>query len=217
MATAEQVAPVGEPRDRVDGRLKVTGKATYAAEAPIQNCVHAVIVQTTAAKGKIADIDTSAAESSPGVLAVLTHKNMPKLSEEAAKVLAEKRPPLSDADIHYAGQHAAVVVATTLNEARYAAGLVKITYNAETPVVHLDDPAAKSEKPKQFFGSPLQFNKGDVQRALGGDGVTKVSAVYHIPIETHNPMEMSATVAQWEGDDKLTVWDATQAVIGCRQ
>ncbi len=217
VANTEKVTPVGEPRDRVDGRLKVTGKATYAAEAPVQGCVHAVIVQSTIARGKITAIDSAAAEKSPGVLAVITRQNMPKLDEASKKMSAEKRLPLSDDEIHYAGQHVAVVVAESLDQAKWAAKLLKISYAEEKPVVRLDDPSAKHEKPKAMFGNEMQFKKGDIDKALAGEGVTKISATYKIPIETHNPMEMSATVALWEGDNKLTVWDATQAVVGRRQ
>jgi xanthine dehydrogenase YagR molybdenum-binding subunit len=75
----EQVT--GKPIDRVDGRLKVMGAAHYAAEFPINNIAHAVIIQSTIAKGRIQDIDVSATERSPGVLAAITHRNAPKLNE----------------------------------------------------------------------------------------------------------------------------------------
>ena len=213
MAIAEQITPVGQPRDRVDGRLKVTGKATYVAEAPVKGFVHAVIVQSTEGRGKVTAIDTAAATSSPGVLAVLTHENMPKI----VQVGAEKRSPLSDADIHYGGQHIAVVVATTLEQARAGAAKIKATYAADKPVVRLDDERAVREKPADKNGTKLQLQKGDVEKAIAGDGVTKISGIYQTPIEHHNPMEMSATVAHWESDEKLTVWDTTQWLVGRRR
>ena len=212
LESAPSVSPVGEPRDRVDGRAKVTGRATYAAEAPVRNAVHAVLVPSTIACGEITAIDATAAERSHGVLAVLTPKNMPKLADAKINVHAENRLPLSDLKIHYAGQHVAVVVADTLERARHAATLIKFTYAPKTPVLDLDDRAAKMEWPKQTNGVGLQFKKGDVDAALAEPGVVVMQRIYSTPIETHNPIEMSATVAYWEGD-KLTVWDATQAVV----
>ena len=212
---APSVSPVGEPRDRVDGRAKVTGRATYAAEAPVRGAVHAVLVQSTVARGEITAIDASAAEKSPGVLAVITPKNRPKLDDDKIKLHAESRLPLGDLKIHYAGQHIAVVVADTLERARHAAKLIKFTYAAQPFLLNHDDPAAKTEWPKDNNGRPLQFKKGDVDKALAAPGVVTVKHTYSTPIETHNPIEMSATVAYWEGE-KLTVWDATQAVVNRR-
>jgi xanthine dehydrogenase YagR molybdenum-binding subunit len=206
------MSPVGEPRERVDGRAKVTGRATYAAEAPVRNAAHAVLVQSAIACGEITAINATAAEASPGVLAVLTPKNMPRLDDEKIKLQAENRMPLGDLKIHYAGQHVAVVVADTLERARYAATLLKISYAERRPVLDLNDPAAKTEQPGQANGQELQFEKGDVDAALAGEGVVVVRQTYSTPVETHNPMEMSATLAYWEGE-KLTVWDATQAVV----
>lgn len=205
------VAPVGESRDRVDGRAKVTGRATYAAEAPVRNAVHAVIVQSTIARGEVTAIDAEAAEKSAGVIAVLTPKNMPKLDDGKTK-LAEKRLPLSDLKIHYAGQHVAVVIADTLERAQQAATLVKISYAIEPPILDLNDSKAKIEWPKEELMQKLQLKKGDVDAALQRPGVTVVKQTYSTPVETHNPIEMSATIAYWEGE-KLTVWDATQGVV----
>lgn len=206
------VLPVGEPRDRVDGRAKVTGRAVYAAEAPVRHPVHAVIVQSTIARGEITAIDAAAAEKSAGVIAVLTPRNMPKLEKDKVKLLAEARLPLGDLKIHYAGQHVAVVVADTLERARHAATLIKISYSPEVPVLDLDDSRAKTEWPKEEVMQKLQVKKGDVEGALAAPGVTVMRQTYSTPIETHNPIEMSATVAYWEAGN-LTVWDATQGVV----
>lgn len=212
MQIGEPKGPVGQPLNRVDGRLKVTGHATYSAEAIVQGCLHAVVVQSTIASGEITSIDTSAAMKSPGVHWVITHENMPKLKPGNT---AEQRLPLGDAKVHYAGQHVAVVVADTLEQARSAARLVKITYAEEKPIREIGDPRAKRERPPERFGSELQFGRGDVGKALADPSLVSVSHTYETPVEHHNPMEMSATIAAWEGD-KLTLWDATQAVAGRR-
>jgi xanthine dehydrogenase YagR molybdenum-binding subunit len=212
---------IGAPIDRVDGRLKVTGAAKYAAEASVPNVLHAVIVQSTVGNGKIIDIDIAAAEASPGVKAVITPRNMPKLLANKGAMFGETRLPLSDMGVYYAGQHVAVVVADTLERAQDAATRVQIAYDSQTPVIQMDDPGAKVEKPAKDFAGPLQLHRGDVEAALKGEDLTIVKQTYTMPVETHNPMEMSATVAQWstagDGDSRITVWDATQYVDGVRQ
>src|SRR5205814_7047087 len=112
-------AVVGQPIDRRDGRLKVTGRARYAAEFDIDNLAHAVVVQSTIASGAIAGFDLAAAQAVPGVLAILTPDNAPRLaqpaetaSQPAADVI--RIPLLQDASVYYNGQHIAVVVADTL-------------------------------------------------------------------------------------------------------
>ncbi len=133
---------VGKSMNRVDGRLKVTGGARYAAEFPTENLAHAVVVESTIARGRITKIDTSAAEKSPGVLAVITHLNAPKLGQSSGNrntsgeqaVEGGGNPftkpilVLQDTTITFYGQHIGVVIAETLEQARYAADLLKVTY-----------------------------------------------------------------------------------------
>lgn len=202
---------VGKPLSRADGKAKVTGGARYAAEAPMPNAAHAAIVSSTIAKGTISDLDTTAAEAAPGVILVLTPKNMPKLNMGHG-MSGESRPPLSDMNVHFAGQHLAVVVADTPERARHAASLVKVAYAPENPVIALNDPDAKVIVPTQNFGEGLQPKRGNVGEALKAPGLVTVEQTYTTPVETHNPMEMCATTAIWEADDRLTVWDSTQGV-----
>ncbi|MBV8781797.1 MAG: xanthine dehydrogenase family protein molybdopterin-binding subunit [Phycisphaerae bacterium] len=207
---------IGKPIDRVDGHLKVTGAARYAADAPVQNPLHAVLVQSTIGNGTITTIDSTEAERSPGVRLVITPLNMLKLPEPKNVMFGEKRLPLSDMKIHYAGQYVAVVVADTLERAMDAAHRIKFTYDTKKPVIELHDPAGEIEKPPKDFAGVLQYNRGDVDAAVNNGDHTSIKATYTIPVETHNPMEMSATVAAWDGDSRVTVWDATQYIDGVR-
>src|SRR5579883_1465987 len=102
---------VGQPLDRVDGRLKVTGQARYPSDFPQENLAHAVVVQSTIASGQITGIETGEAEAVPGVLAVLTHRNAPRLHVEPPTFAVGEvaRPPLQDERIYYHGQHIALV------------------------------------------------------------------------------------------------------------
>jgi xanthine dehydrogenase YagR molybdenum-binding subunit len=216
------VTAVGSPIDRVDGKLKVTGRAKYAADFHPTRLAHAVLVQSTIARGEIAAIDADAARRSPGVLAVLTHQNAPKMSKpksgdssSGGAKLGEELLPLSGTEIHFAGQNVAVVVAGTLAQARHAARLVKVSYREQKPILEIADAEATATYPEKLFGTPgLQYARGDAATALAGAPV-RHEATYTTPVESHNPMELSGTVAAWEGG-RLTVRDATQAVMGTR-
>ena len=218
---------IGAPISRLDGRLKVTGGATYAAEAPIPDCAHAVLLSSVIASGKIKTIDATAARSAPGVIMVATPTNVPDMTkpekgspQKGNGMQEERRLPLDDWSIHYAGQYVAAVVAQTLEQAQYAARLISVDYDEKTPMLSMHDSGfLGSGKPNEHQGKDLQVHKGDVDAALTSadeKGLVVISETYGTPVETHNPMEMHATVAAWDGEDRLTVWDATQYVMGVR-
>src|SRR6266513_368582 len=151
---------LGPARNRVDGRAKVTGAAKYAVEFEVPNCAYGWTVESNIAKGKILSIDTKAAQAVQGVLAVVTHLNAPKPKEPAAKkdrgqthgIRSEERVPFSDDEIHYAGQYVAVVVAKTIEQARHAASLVKVSYAPEDPLLTMEEAEHKAIKPKKNLG-----------------------------------------------------------------
>ncbi len=213
-------AAVGQPIDRVDGRAKVTGAAKYAAEFRPNRLAQAIAVQSTIARGSVVSIDTAAASRVPGVITVLTSANAPKLKslKEGAPSgghAGEDLPPFSGEEIHFAGQYIALVIAEKVHQARRAAALLKVNYREEKPVLEIEDAGASATYPKKNMGRDVQHSRGDAAAALAVPGVAKVEQTYTTPVETHNPMELSATVAEWRGE-RLTVWDATQAVIGTR-
>ena len=212
--------------NRVDGRLKVTGAAKYSAEYQIANLVHAVLVGSTIAKGSIKSIDTRQAERAPGVLAVITHLNSPKVPGFAERDHPVEPPtagqPLRvfhDNKVMFNDQPIAMVVADTLERARYAASLVKAQYDQDKHQTNLEAnlgqgflPAQAKKNPK----SPLaDYQRGEVDAYK--NGATKVEAEYVIPTEVHNPMELQSIIAHWEAPDRLTVYDKTQAVIGTQK
>jgi xanthine dehydrogenase YagR molybdenum-binding subunit len=213
---------LGPARSRVDGRLKVTGAAKYAVEFEVPKCAHGWTVESNIAKGKILAVDTKAAQGVPGVLAVLTHLNMPKFKEAPKKeergggsgIRNEERFPLSDDAVHYAGQYVALVIAETIEQARYAASLVKISYAPEEALLTMEAAARKAAKPKTNNDENVQIKKGDAAAALKDASLVKIEQTYITPTETHNPIEMSGTIAHWESDKKLTLYDATQFVKG---
>ncbi|HRJ90545.1 MAG TPA: xanthine dehydrogenase family protein molybdopterin-binding subunit [Pyrinomonadaceae bacterium] len=197
---------------RVDGRAKVTGKATYIAEFRFPDLAYGYLVQSTIARGKIREIDTAEAEKQPGVVRILTHKNAPKLaSQQPDEEFGVRSRPffaLTTDTILFSGQPIALVVADTFEQARYAASMVKVTYDEQPPSTDLRKVADKriEGRPRPVRGTPDEaFAAADV----------KVEAEYIIPVEHHNAMEPHATVANWDGE-KLTVYDKTQGVDGVR-
>src|SRR4051812_17139771 len=223
---AELKEAVGTPMSRVDGRLKVTGGARYAAEFQVKDVAYGALVLSTVAKGQVTKIDTAAAEKAPGVLAVITHCNAGKVVlPEKAKALVDPkvgRPlqPFQDDQVHYHGQPIAVVVADTFERATHAATLVRATYQEEQAALDFADAAAKAFTPHEMktdrgaVKSP-DYHRGAPDKAFDGSPV-KVEETYSHPDEYHNPMELHATVAAWDGT-KLTLYDKTQWVDNVQQ
>jgi xanthine dehydrogenase YagR molybdenum-binding subunit len=207
---------VGRPVDRVDGRLKVTGQARYAAEFSYPGLVHGVSLGSTVAAGRVRDIDTTAAEKAPGVLLVLTHKNVPKMPPPAPETpqnrFTRATPLLQDTVIHHHGQLIGFVVAETIEQARHAATLVQVSYDAAEPRIGFDANVRNAYAPAAInAGYKTDTRRGDIDQGLKAAAGT-VDAVYNTPIEHHHPMEMHSTVAVWEGDNKVTVHHSLQMV-----
>ena len=209
---------IGQPLDRVDGRLKVTGRATYAYEHKVANAAYGVLVTSTVAKGRITSIDTRAAESTQGLLLVMTHQNAMKLPSLQSQ---KKSPPagrviqvFQDDVVHYHNQPVALAVAETLEQAAAAAELIRVTYTKERPEVDLDGRAAQAYEPKKVGGAqePSSSKRGDMQAGLSAAD-HRIHQVYRTPFEFHNPMEQHATIAVWDKPDHLTLYDATQGVF----
>jgi xanthine dehydrogenase YagR molybdenum-binding subunit len=208
---------VGEPLTRVDGKLKVTGAATYSAEFKFPDLTYAVMVQSTIPTGRILSMDISSAQRAPGVVAVLTPENAMKLPDQGR---AAVNPPagrvmslLQDMDVAYNGQPIAVVVAETIERAVYAASLIRVRYQATPAKLDFKGGFATSYPPKKGKNA-ADANRGDLNAGFG-QATVKVDAIYSTPIQNHNPMEPHATIAQWE-DAKLTLHDSTQYISGVK-
>ena len=123
------MASIGQPIDRVDGHLKVTGRAKYAAEFVLpQHVAHAMLVQSTIGAGEIIGFDLDAAKAMPGVLAIITPENAAKLATKGGTQQTIRAPLLQDMRVLYNGQHVAVVVADGLDRAAAAAAAVHVRY-----------------------------------------------------------------------------------------
>jgi xanthine dehydrogenase YagR molybdenum-binding subunit len=213
---------IGQSVDRVDGRLKVTGKAPYSAEFPLKNLAYGVTVQSTIASGRIRSMDTHAAESLAGVIAVITYKNSMSLhtlaggSDPGQGKFGEKDLlPLQSDRIFYDGQHIAIVVAETFEVAEHGASLLKVEYEVEKPVYELEQALADAYQPASALGGgQAQAHRGDASKAMPGAEVM-IEQTYTTPVYHHNAMEPHATTAEWTGK-KLTIYDSTQSVVGSK-
>ncbi|HET7325665.1 MAG TPA: xanthine dehydrogenase family protein molybdopterin-binding subunit [Nocardioidaceae bacterium] len=205
---------MGTSMRRLDGPAKVTGTATYAYEQAVDDPAYVHPVQSTIARGRVASIDTSAAERVEGVVAVLTHHNAARLANTDDTELA----PLQSDLVAFRGQLIAAVIAETPEVARHAAGLVEVTYEAEQ-----HDTELRADHPDLY--APEQVNptfatdsdEGDVDAAMASAAIT-IDHTYTTPMEHNNPMEPHTTVAVWsrageKGDGpRLTLFDSTQGV-----
>ncbi|WP_405607176.1 xanthine dehydrogenase family protein molybdopterin-binding subunit [Streptomyces sp. NBC_00076] len=203
-------AAVGAPLSRVDGRLKVTGQATYAAEHEVDGVVHAVIVDASIGRGRVTGVDTDAALAHPQVLRVIHHGNAPRLPYRDNP--GSNNPPgrklrvFQDDRVLFHGQPVAVVVATTLEAAQHGASLVEVEYDTEDSSTDLHEAEP---------GPPDDYARGDVEAGLR-DAAVRLDLTYQLARNHHNPMEPHATIARWDGN-RLTVWDKTQWVAGGTQ
>ncbi len=211
---------LGDPVPRVDGRLKVTGTATYAAEQQAENLAYAVVVQSTIARGRVTEIDTSKACSAPGVLEVITWHNAPRM--QVFESNPENRPGqtylvLQDDQVRYHRQYLAIVIAETLEQAQHGAELLQIHYaglHADTKLFAALDSLVKPERITLIDAPPVDSRRGDPDAAFATAPI-RLDLTYTTPIENQNAMEPHATVASWDRH-QLLLQDSTQWVFGVR-
>jgi xanthine dehydrogenase YagR molybdenum-binding subunit len=203
---------VGTPVNRVEGRAKVAGEARYTAEIPLARLAYGWVVQATIARGRVQSIEEEAVLRMPGVLAVITHGNAPRLQvADDGELLV-----LQDREVHYRGQTVALVVASTLEQARAAADALQVSYDAEPHDVLLSVDHPRLYAPDHVNPNyPTDTLTGDIDAGMARAEVV-VDQTYSTPAEHNNPMEPHATTAQWDGD-RLTVYDSNQGATRVHQ
>jgi xanthine dehydrogenase YagR molybdenum-binding subunit len=214
--------PIGRGTPRVDGPAKVTGTAKYTSDFHFPGMLYAVPVEATIANGEVGKLDTAAAQAMPGVRAIFHRGNIGKIFRSVKgpgfdAICEERRPPFEDDVVRYYGQYVALAVADTFEAAKAAADAVRVTYKAEKPNVETrltpdDDPDVIAAT----FGPEhrLQSQRGDAAAAFASAPV-KLDYTYVTPAETHNPLELHATIAIWDGP-MLTLYESTQGVVNLR-
>ncbi|MFF7387814.1 xanthine dehydrogenase family protein molybdopterin-binding subunit [Streptomyces scabiei] len=209
----ERRGAVGTAHTRVEGRDKVTGAARYAGEIPFAGLVHGWLALSTVARGRIRAIETADALARPGVLAVLTHENAPRLETDYTGLMGMKPDPTTAVFQHdripHLGWPVALVVAETSEQAREAAEALVVHYDQEP-----HDVTFTAEHPDAYDAGgwgPAATGKGDLEAELAASAVV-VDAEYTTPEEHHHPMEPHAVTARWDGG-RLDVVDANQGTM----
>ncbi len=212
MTTASERA-VGAPLDRVEGFEKVRGLARYAYEHELEHAVYALGVGATVARGEVRTVDTSSVLSLPGVLAVLWHENAPRLGAVDDPELAL----LQTARVSYRNQWIAAVVADSYPAAQEAERLLRVDYDLESHDVVLREDHPRLYKPDKVNPAfETDTASGDFDGAFDAAAVT-IDRTYRTPAFHNNPMEPHATVAVWDADGGLTVYDSNQGVQPVQQ
>jgi xanthine dehydrogenase YagR molybdenum-binding subunit len=210
---------IGEPISRVDGPLKVSGRATYAYENwNVGQPLYGFIVGATIGKGRITRIDSTRAERSAGVALVMTYRNAPPQGKRDASVPSQYDrafPVLTSPDIHHYGEAVALVVATTFEQARAAANFVDVTYAVSPGSYDFAARQGQAYAPKTIRGLfATDTAVGDFEAAFAGAEV-KIDQRYTTPYQFSQPMEPAACVARWNGEN-LTVYISSQIVSSAR-
>jgi xanthine dehydrogenase YagR molybdenum-binding subunit len=213
------VSPIGRSTPRVDGPSKVSGRAQYTSDFHFPGTLYAVPVEATIANGRVVKLDIAAAEKMPGVRAILHRENIGKIyrsvqGQGIEGITEERRPPFEDDVVRYYGQYIALAVADTFETAKAAADAVQATYAKEQPNVATDlkaddepEVVATTFMPRERF----QSQRGNPDVAFT-DAAVKLDQTYVTPAETHNPLELHATTAIWDGST-LTLYDSSQGVV----
>lgn len=210
---------LGGQQTRIDGPDKVRGAARFAAEVPMKNLLYASFVHSAIARGRIADLDVSAAEAAPGVALVMTHHNAPKMAVPPPIGMTNLKaagnhtlPIMQDAKIRWNGQVVAVVLAETREQADHAATLIRVGYEAVQARTQFEEGKASAYTPDSMLVEKNRLDKGNAAQKLA-EAAFKIDAIYTTPWENHNPIEPHASTIVWQ-DGKLIVHDATQMIHG---
>ncbi|WP_410876248.1 xanthine dehydrogenase family protein molybdopterin-binding subunit [Nocardia sp. A7] len=196
---------IGSSPTRIDGPAKLRGVAPYAMEHPQPDPLYGFVMQSTIIRGRIREIDTSVAERIDGVVAVLTHRNAPRLAVDDNNELFI----LQDDEIAFRGQVIGAVIATSQEVACEAAAQVRVTYDEQPADTVFSADRADLYTPEEVSGGfPADTSIGDVDAAMAIAPVT-IDHTYTTAMVHNNPMEPHATIAHWT-DDSLVLFDSTQ-------
>src|ERR687891_572742 len=215
-------SPIGRPTPRVDGPVKVSGRAQYTSDFHFPDQLYALPVEATIANGRVLTLDTTAAEKMVGVRAIFHRNNIGKIYRSTPApgfegITEERRPPFEDDVVRYYGQYIALVVADTFESAKAAADAARVTYAKDKPNVETDLKADDDPDVIVATFAPVkrvQSERGDAEGAFAGAPV-KLDQTYVTPTHTHNPIELHATTALWDGST-LTLYESSQGVFNLR-
>jgi xanthine dehydrogenase YagR molybdenum-binding subunit len=222
MPTTQEIpptSPIGRRTPRVDGPLKVSGKAQYASDFHFPGQLYAVPVEATIASGRVVRLETATAEKMPGVRAIFHRGNIGNIFRSVQGqgfegIVDERRPPFEDDVVRYYGQYIALAVADTFESAKAAADAVRATYARDKFNV---DPNLQADPEPDVVATTfaltkrVQSERGNAESTFASAPV-KVDQTYATPTETHNPIELQAATAVWDGS-MLTIYEESQGVF----
>jgi xanthine dehydrogenase YagR molybdenum-binding subunit len=213
----ERRVSIGSQAARLDGPVKVAGQARFAAEVALDRLSYATLVHSPITRGRISRLDTGAAETAPGVILVMSYRNMPRIGavplmgvSDLSAVGNSSLPILQDAEIRYNGQVVALVVAETQEQADHAASLIAIDYAEDSANTRFEDAKADARTPASILIEKNHVSIGNAERELGR-ARHSVDHVYRTPGQNHNAIELHAVTVAWEGES-LVLHDTTQMV-----
>ncbi|NIM15706.1 MAG: molybdopterin-dependent oxidoreductase [Candidatus Aminicenantes bacterium] len=204
---------VGKPTPRVDGYDKVSGTALYTLDVELPNMAAAKTLRCPHPHARVISMDIGEAQKLPGVLAIITHKNIPQIPWYG------NTSYLFDPHLRYLGDEVACVAAESEQIAVEALALIKVEYKVLPFVVDVEK-AMKPGAPKIYEngniqgGKPSIYERGDIEKGFKEADVV-VEDTFTTQVAVHNPSEGHCSVANWDGD-RLTVWDSTQYIFGVR-
>lgn len=206
---------LGTQQTRIDGPDKVRGAARFAAEVPMENLLYASLVYSTIARGRIAKLDVSKAETAAGVALVMSHLNAPKMAMPSPIGLTNPKaagnnilPVMQDAEIRWNGQPVAVVLAETQEQADHAASLINVGYARQPARTEFEGAKPDASTSDSLMIETNRLKRGDFTAAFDS-AAARTDATYRTPGHSHNPIEPHAATIHWDGD-RLIVHDATQ-------
>ncbi len=232
---AQEFNVVGKPLPKVDAPKLVQGKPAFVADFERPGMLYAKILHSPHAHARIKEIDTSAAESLPGVHAVLTYKNVPRVIYSTAGQSYPIPGPLDyvsfDNKVRYVGDRVAAVAAETPEIAEQALELIKVEYEVLPPVLSIDEamaegaPVIHDEEDYVDFGdsdasrnlvAKVRLDLGDVEEAIA-----QADYAFETTAETqkmkHIPLEPWVTLTYWDEDDRLVIVTSTQVPFHVRR
>ena len=209
-ATREEGTEIGKPRPRVDGRQRVTGRATYTHDVQLPGMLHAAILRSPVPRARVRAIDTKKAEALPGVRAIIHRFNTDEIDFRGEKAIFRE-------EVRFVGDEVAAIAADSAGLARQAMSLIEVDYEVLPHVVDLEE-AIREKAPKLDADGNVHdagsYKRGDIRKGFK-DPDALVDVTYRTSTQMHNALETHGAVASWDGD-RLTVYESTQAVFGVR-
>ncbi len=226
----QDFAVIGNSVKRADVVGKVTGQAMYAGDLALPGMLHACLKRADIAHARILGIDVSKALALPGVKAVLTHKDVPRVlhygSPHPRSASVTRDQYILDDTVRYWGEGVAAVAAVSEEIAQQAIDLIEVQYQPLPAAFTIED-AMKPDAPQIHAVSPggnlvippAVYARGDIQRGFAEAEVI-VEGEYSMGRPTPAYMEPNICTCKWDssgdGEGKLTVWISTQTAFMVR-